>query len=186
MAFEKFFRVQRGHAAGTSGGNGLPVAMILDIPGNKDSRNSGLRTIAVDEVTVGVHVQLAAKYDGIGGVTNGDENAANLDIADFVGLGVADADTVHEFFFVGENLFDMRGRNELDFFVGARAVNHNFRSAKLIATVNQINAAGVARQEIGFFHGGIPSTDHGDRIATMKITVTGGAGGNTVPHQRAF
>src|ERR1700738_545384 len=182
MAFEKFFRVQRGHAAGTSGGNGLAVGGILHASSDTDSGNSGPRTVTSNKVTVGVHLQLAAKYDGIGGVANGDENAANLDVAGFVGFGVADADTFYEFVSVGENLFDMRGGNELDFFVGARAVNHDFRSTKFIAAVNQINAAGVAGQEIGFFHGGIPATDHGDRIATMKITIAGGAGGNTVSH----
>jgi len=51
-----------------------------------------------------------------------------------------------------KNFLDRKGRDKLDFFVGPGAVNHDLGSAKFVPPVNEIDPAGVAREEIGFLH----------------------------------
>jgi hypothetical protein len=50
------------------------------------------------------------------------------------------------------NVFHGKRRKKLDLWIGPCAVNHNFGGAKFVATVDEINLACVARQEIGLFH----------------------------------
>src|SRR5258708_4264334 len=86
----------------------------------------------------------------------------------------------------GKNFLDRKGCDKLDLFVGPGAVNHDLGSAKFIPPVNEIDLAGVTREEIGFLHRGITTADDGDRFATEKITVAGSTGGNAVADQFLF
>src|ERR1700676_2558602 len=87
---------------------------------------------------------------------------------------------------MGDNFFDHRRCDELDFFVGARAIEHDFGGAELGAAVDQINLTGVAREEGGFFHGSVAASDHRNGFATEEIAVASGAGGDAMAHQVAL
>src|SRR5208337_5145321 len=50
---------------------------------------------------------------------------------------------------------------KLDFLVCAGAINHDLGGTKFVSPVNQVNLAGIAREKIRLFHGGIPAADHG-------------------------
>ena len=111
-------------------------------------------------------------------MADGDEHAVNFEFARFAGVGMAEANAF-DTGAVGENLLDDGGRDEFDFFVGSGAIKHDFRCAKFVAAVNQIELGGVTGEEVGFLHGGIAAANHGDGFVAKKETVAGGAGGDT-------
>src|SRR5208337_5185188 len=86
----------------------------------------------------------------------------------------------------GENFLDDVGSDELDFVVGPGAIDHDFGGAVFIAPVNQVDLAGIARKEIGLFHGGVATTNHGDSFAAEEITIAGGAGGEAAADELFF
>ena len=85
-----------------------------------------------------------------------------------------------------QNFFNHIGRDKLDFGVGLGAVNHDFRSAKIIAPVNQVNLARVARKEVGFFHGGIAAADDRDGLSAKKIAIACRASGDATANEFFF
>src|SRR5208337_5687085 len=66
------------------------------------------------------------------------------------------------------------------------AVEHDFRSAKLLAAMDERHLAGEARQEYGFFHGRVATTDHRNFLARKEEAVASGAGRNAVADERVF
>ena len=72
---------------------------------------------------------------------------------------------------------------ELDLGIGARAVQHDLRGAEFIAAMDQRHLCAEAREEVGFFHGGIAAADHHDLLAAVKEAVAGGAGTDAVADQ---
>src|ERR1700688_1709137 len=151
--------------------------MILHVAGDENAGYAVLAAIGGEQVAIGVGWKLAAEGGGIGIVADGDEDAVNLEFARFAGFGMAKANSLHAGA-VGENFFDDGGRDEFDFFVGAGAIEHDFRSAKFVAAVDQIQPGGVTGEEAGFLHGGIATADDGDGFVTKKEAVAGGTGGD--------
>ena len=186
VLFEEFFGVECGHAAGAGGGDGLAVAMVLYVTGDKDAGDGSLAAIFGDKVAVGVGFDFAAEGGGVGIVADGDEDAVELDFADGAGFSVADADAVDGAVAVAEDFLDDGRGDEFNFLVGARAVNHDSAGAKIIAAVDQVDFAGVAAEEVGLFHGGIAAADDGNGLAAEKETVAGGAGRDAVAEELAF
>src|SRR6266478_5966797 len=85
-----------------------------------------------------------------------------------------------------ENLLHGERSDEFNFLVRPGAVDHDLGSAKIIPAVNQMDLAGVTRQKVGLFHGGIAAADYGDGLAAVKIAVASRAGGNAVADQFSF
>ncbi len=75
---------------------------------------------------------------------------------------------------------------KLNFFVGACAVHHDFRGAKFLAAVQQVDFAGKFGKKIRLFHGRIAAADHGNFLAAEEISVARRARGNAVPDQFAL
>jgi len=185
VLFQELFCVHGGHATGARSGDGLAITMILHVAGDENTGDAGLAAVGGEQIAIGVGWKLAAKGDGIGIVADGDEHAVNFEFARFAGFGVAEAYTFHTGA-VGENFFDDGGRDEFDFFVGAGAVEHDFRGAKFVAAVNQIQPGGVTGEKAGFLHRGIASADDGDGFVTKKEAVASGAGRDTAAEQGAL
>src|SRR5260370_582792 len=86
----------------------------------------------------------------------------------------------------GDVLFEDGGYDEYDFWGGVGAIEDDVGGAEFDTVVDEVDFAGIAREEDGFLHGGIASTDHRDGFAAEEIAVAGGARGNAVAHQVAL
>src|SRR5262245_1884718 len=64
VLFQKRFGIECGHAPGASRGDRLAVSMILNVAGDKDSRNLGKSSMGGNQIAIFVHVQLALEHRG--------------------------------------------------------------------------------------------------------------------------
>src|SRR5206468_2807902 len=73
--------VQGGHAAGAGGGDGLAVVVVGDVAGGEDAFDAGpgAGRLRPDDVALVVDLELAAEEGGVGGVADGQEDAAGAD-----------------------------------------------------------------------------------------------------------
>ncbi len=72
---EKFLRVDRGHATRAGRGDRLLVVVVLNVSRGEHAGNIRLAAMMRREVTVLIHIQLAAKHFCVGLVADGDEHA---------------------------------------------------------------------------------------------------------------
>ena len=174
VLFQELFGVHGGHAAGTCRGDGLAVAMILNVASNKNARNLRQAAVLGDELAVRIHLELTFEHRRIGIVPDGDEDSIDGNFCSFPGPRIAHSQGFHQPF-RGKNLFHDGRRNELDFFIGPGAVNHDLGRAKLTPPVDQIDPACVPRQEVGFFHRRIAAAHHSNRLSSEEISIAGRA-----------
>src|SRR3981081_3428529 len=80
VLFQELFGIHGGHAAGAGGGNRLAVTTVLNVSRDKSTRNLCLAAIQGDEISVRIHLKLAAEYRGVGVMADGDENALELEV----------------------------------------------------------------------------------------------------------
>ncbi len=71
--FQILLHFQRGHAAGTGGGDGLAIAAVLHVSAGKDSGHFGKDVLVRDQVAVGVGVELAFEDLGVRDVADARE-----------------------------------------------------------------------------------------------------------------
>ena len=84
VLFQELFRIEGGHAAGAGGGDGLTIAMVLNVAGDEHAGNGRQAAVIGDEVAVAVHFQLALEDGRVRIVANGDEHALDGDFARFL------------------------------------------------------------------------------------------------------
>src|ERR1700674_540003 len=185
VLLQKLFGIQGGHATGACSGDSLAIAVVLHVTGDENARNRSEAAVPGEQVAVGIHFEFSLEDDSVRIVTDGNEYAIErnllcllvLLIAQTYGLDVA----------IGsENLLHGERSNEFNFLVRPGAVDHDLGSAKIIPAVDQMDFAGVARQKVGLFHGGIAAADYGDGLAAEKIPVASRAGGNAAADQFLF
>src|SRR5579885_3381211 len=174
VLFQELLGVYGGHAAGAGGGDGLAIAVVLHISGDENARHPGQAAVPGDEVAVLVHIELAPKHGSVRDVTDSHEEAVDFDDASIAALRIADFHALH------------RALRGLDFLIGSCAIKHDFRRAKFVAAVNQMHFAGVAREEIGFLHGGVAAANNRNGLAAEEEAVTGGARRNAVADKFAL
>src|SRR6056297_3515606 len=91
LGFEPALRVDRGGAAGTGGGDGLAVDVVLHVAAGEDAVDVGTAARRPgDEVAVVLHGQLTLEQVGVGLVADGDEQAGEGPGAALAGDGVLD------------------------------------------------------------------------------------------------
>src|ERR1700683_4520793 len=101
----------------------------------------------------------------------------------FAGLYVSQLEARDFLLGVIVNVFDHGVGEELDLGVALGPIQHDLRSAKAIAAVNQRDLGGKTRQEQGFLHGRIsPAAPH-NLLPGEKKPVTRGAGRYTVANE---
>src|SRR3981081_3386201 len=88
VLFQELFGIHGGHAAGAGGGNRLAITMVLNVPSDKYTRNLCLAAIQGDEISVRIHLKLAAENHRVGVVTDSNENALELEIRGRIGFRV--------------------------------------------------------------------------------------------------
>src|SRR6267154_1294674 len=180
------FGIQRGHAAGSRRRDCLAIAVILDIASDKDARDGGFAAIQRDWIAVGVLFKLAAEHGSVGIVADGYENTIQLKFAAHIRLRVAQASAADMPVDMRKNFVHNRGRHKLNLLIGPRPIEHDLGSAKLRATVNEVNLAGVAGQEDSLLHSRVASADDSDGFASEEIAVAGGTSRDSTPHQKAL
>ena len=72
------------------------------------------------------------------------------------------------------------------FSLAARAVHHDFRSAKFISPMQQVNTAGEFGKKIRLFHRRIAAADHRDFLPAEEIPVAGRARRDAISDQLAL
>src|SRR5260370_17248035 len=99
---------------------------------------------------------------------------------------MAKLNDLHRIFVHVGNIFDHRRCDELNFLIRSRPVQHDRGGSKFPPQVDQMNAAGEARQKNRFLHRGIASAHHRDFLAAKEKSVTCRAGGDAMPDQLAL
>ena len=142
LSFQEPLRFDRGHAAGTGRGDGLAVMMVLHVAGGENAFDVRFRAVVRDQVAVFVHIQLAFEELRVGIVADGDENAGDVSSSLVAFVSVLRSRTFSTDLLVHVvNFFDDVRSEELNFFVGARAIQHDLRGAKFVAAMNERNLA---------------------------------------------
>src|SRR5215467_7938994 len=142
MLFEKLFRVDGCHAARARGSDGLAVAVVLHVAGNEYAGNRGQAAVFGKQVAVRVHIQLAFEDRGVRIVSDGHKHTIESKFARLLGFRVTQAHALDETF-GSENFVHNEWRDKFDFFVLPGAVDHDFRGTKFVATMNQVDLAGI-------------------------------------------
>ena len=75
LPFEKPFRVDRCHAAGTGRGYSLAIFRVLHIPGGEHSGNTGRCSCMGRDVAFLIHVELAGKQSRVRSMADCDKHA---------------------------------------------------------------------------------------------------------------
>src|SRR5579862_2841708 len=96
FSFKKAFDFDGCHAAGPGGGNGLPVAAVLDIAGVKDPGDAGACAAFGEDVTIRVELDLPDERSGIRNVPDGDKEAVYVAHPAFAGDDVAQLHRSHD------------------------------------------------------------------------------------------
>src|SRR2546422_10767466 len=74
---------------GAGGGDGLTVAMVLHVAGNKHAGNASQAAMFGDQVAVRIHLEFALEHSGVGIVADGNKNTVKRNFASFARLWIA-------------------------------------------------------------------------------------------------
>src|SRR4029077_11497353 len=135
-----------------------------------------------DEVAIAVHLQLAFEDGRVGIVADGDEYAIEGKLSRFLCFQIAHPHAIN-MTVRSVNFLDNRRDDKFDLRIGLDPVNHDLGGAKLFAPMDKVDLAGVARQEVSLFHGGITATYYGNGLFAEEIAIAGRACGNAAPDQ---
>src|SRR5579859_495665 len=175
VLFQELFGIEGGHASGARGGDGLAIAVVLHVPGDENAGNGSEAAVLGDQVAVCVHLELAFEDRGVGIMADGDKNTVHDDFARFLRLQIAQARAL-DVAFRSQNVLDHERSEEFHFLIGPGTIDHDFGGAEIIAPVDEIDLARVARQKICLFHSGIAAANDGDRLLPKEIAIAGRAG----------
>src|SRR6202451_1353804 len=114
---------------------------------------------------------------------NAQEHRTGGEIPDLISLEIPQRQTRDFFLLNVVYVFDDRIEQKRNFLVLLSAIQHDLRSAEVLAAVDERDFRGEARQENRFFHGRIAAPDHGYLLAREREAVTSGAGRNAVSDQ---
>src|SRR4051812_18267426 len=89
LLFQESLNFQRGHAAGSGGGDGLAIATVLHISAGEDTGHTGENVVASFDVTIVVGVEQSLKHAGVRNVSDAEKHCAGRVIPNSVGLEVA-------------------------------------------------------------------------------------------------
>jgi hypothetical protein len=191
VGLEVFFYFEGGHAAGAGGGNGLPVAAVLDVSAGEDAGDDfaverGEDVVLREDVAIGVEVEHALEGPSVGDVADGEEHEGHGKDVLIARGTVFQAEAFDILVFYAEDLFDGGVGDELDLRVSHGAVEHDLRGAEVFGAVDDGDLGGEAREKEGLFHGGVAAADDGDLFAGREEAIAGGAGGDAVADEGLF
>lgn len=157
FVFQKSLGVNGGHAAGTGGGDCLPVLLVLYVAGRKDTRHTGRCSVRSTDISFCVQVELAGEEIGIGTVADGDENPVAGQIDRSPGHDILETDPDDRV--LAQNIFDKGIPCERNLFVLHRAILHDFGRPQFVPSVDHGHSAGEFSQEDGFLDRAVATAD---------------------------
>src|ERR1043165_7940114 len=172
--------VERGHAAGTGRGDGLPVNVVDGVAAGEDAldvRHGGM-VMRQDDIALLVELDLSFVDGGVRRVADGDEEALRREVVDFVRLEVADLERRDAALFRADDFVDGAVVAELDFRIRQRALLHDLRRAQGLAAVDDRHLRGKLRQERRLLHRRVAAADDRDLFAAEEESVAGRAVGD--------
>src|SRR5258706_652383 len=165
VLFQEFLDLNSSHAARTSGGNGLAVAAVLHVTTGINAMDACVHIFVRLEISVFIGVELALEHLRVRDMADPEKQRAGSEVPDFVGLQVAQLEAGDFVLGVIVDIFHDSVGKELELFIALGAVQHDFRSAKAVAAVNERDPGGKAGGERGFLHRGIATADHHDFLS---------------------
>lgn len=167
----------------TSTGDGLTVALVLDVTGSEDTLDArqGRSGLCLD-VAVLVHVELSLDQVGGGVVADGVEEPVGLDGLLLAGLDVLDDEVAHEAVLAALDLLGHGVEPDGGLLVVEEPVGHGPAGAELVAADEDGDVAGVLCQERGLLGGRVAAADDVEGLVAEDGhgAVADGAGGDAV------
>src|SRR5258708_3519770 len=133
-----------------------------------------------DDVAVGIELDLAHERLSVRNMTNGDQEPVHRLLPDLTGLNVPQLHPRYEVLAGIVDILDYSVSQHTDLGIVAGALQHDFRSAKLLAAVDHRHFFAETGQEIRFFHGRISAADDHNLLPAIEKTVAGGAGADAM------
>jgi len=153
--------------------------MVDHVAGGKDALDVGRRRARLGYEVAGlVVIELVDEELRRRIVADRDEQPIRRDLADLVRLEVSDSDTGELALLDAERFLDHDRRHELDLLVGAGAIEHDRRGAKLISAVENRDLRRELRQEDRLLHRRVAAADDHDLLVTVERGVADGAVGD--------
>lgn len=182
---KELLSLESSDTAGAGAGDGLAVALVLDVTASEDTLDAGVAGTGLgDNVAILIELDLALDQ-GVGGVVaNGVKETVGLDDLLLVVDGALDAEVGHEA--VRLVLTDDLGGNgvEADSALGVveQTVSHHLGGTQLVAADQHGNMAAVLGEEHGLLGGGVTTTDDVQGLVAedWHSTVADGAGTDTI------
>jgi hypothetical protein len=174
--FQVALAIHRCHTARACGCDCLPIDMILNIAGCKDTGYARSCPEGGLDISAGIQVQLVFKETGVWGVADGNEHSNAWFLGRDAGLDVPDSDAGDDG--IAQNLLNHRVPDKADLGVHLCSVLHDLRCAKRIPPVDHGHMRRELRQEVRLFHGRIAAPDDHEFLAFEEKAVAGSAGGH--------
>jgi hypothetical protein len=180
------FGIECSHATGTGRGYCLSIDMVTHIAGGKYALDTGRRGHTLQaafhpDIAI-MHLQLAVKDLRIRLVANRDEHTRQVYFLRGAILDMPDPHSCHTTL-VTEHFIQHvvpHDRDHAFLLFPEQAILQDLFGAEFIAPVDQRYVRGNIGQVQGFFHCGIPATDHCHPLLFVEKTITGGAGRNAL------
>src|SRR5688572_11819559 len=164
-------------AAGARGRYGLAVGVVDEVADGEYAGEVRLGRRLLDlDVALVVEVHLALDQLRLRDVADGDEGAADLELALLPALGVLQPDLPDLAVVALDELSgNVRGQ-DVDVVLGACALLNYLRGAVLVAAMDRGEVLGELRDEDRVLHRGVAAADHGDVLVPEEGAVADAAG----------
>src|SRR5439155_2642900 len=164
----------------------LAINVVLNIAGGKDSRNISIRSIISLDVTHFIHFEMPAKQSRIRRMADADKDPVERLQSLRASPGVSHFDAGHLALIRIQNVHNYGVPQRLDLLVAEQAVLHDFRSAELVAAMNEQDLVRESGEKQRLFGGRVSAADDRDVFIAKEISVAGGARRNPVPNEFAL
>lgn len=182
---KELLSLESSDTAGAGAGDGLAVALVLDVTASEDTLDAGVAGAGLgDNVAILIELDLALDQRVGGVVANGVEETISLDDLLLGVDGALHAEVGHEA--VRLAFTDDFGGNgvEADSALGVveQTVSHHLGSTELVTANQYGNVAAVLGEEHGLLGGGVTTTDDVQGLVAedWHSTVADGAGTDTI------
>src|SRR2546426_2729546 len=176
LGLELLDRVDDRRGGIANGGRDLPGQLRADVAGRVDTGQTGLhRRVGHEEAEwIVLHVVSMIEKLHVRLEADEDEDPGDRQRPGPSGHHVFQGDLLHLALFTFDFGHDAIG-DQLDLRILARRLHQNRLGAKLLAPVDDVDLARVARQEDALLQGGVAAADHRDHLFLEEGAVTDGA-----------
>src|SRR5271170_1317569 len=180
---EKVFNVNGGNTSRSGSSDRLAVDMVVHIACCKHAFHVRLAAVVDGQIAISVHIELPAKHLRVRIVADSEKEALGLERGSLAGLDILDMDGFEIFRLNVMKVFHGVRREKFDLGIGARAVEHDFGSAKFIAPVEDGHLFREFGEERSFLHRRIAAADDHNIAIAEKRAVAGRACRKAVTQQ---